>query len=249
MSKRAFRGWLAGGLILLLGGFYFWPAPTKPFEEIYEKVPEAERLSLQQFRTTHIPKRLVVEGLEWEYIAAGQGSETLLFLHGMTGAADIWWKQIEALRSEYRIITVSYPPASDLETLATGVRAILDKEQVARCTVIGTSLGGYLAQYLLTRFPERFARVVLSNTFPPNDEIASRTRFQGILLRLAPNWLVLKIFRDNFRNTIYPTSGQDALTLAFLSELTYGVSPKRIWWGAIGASFSHSSRLTLPCRF
>lgn len=215
--------WIVPLLIISgLGVFYLWPVPSAPFNELYTQVDPALVDLLRSFRQANPPQRLQVDGATWEYIAIGQGQETILFLHGMTGAYDIWWQQIDALKGQYRIISVTYPPVQSLEELETGVLAILETEGVREFNLIGTSLGGYFAQYLIAKHPERIQRAVLSNTFPPNDLIAEKNRTLGTILPYLPEWLVLKVFRDNFRGTIYPTSGHDELTLAFLNEIGYG---------------------------
>lgn len=216
--------WLLPLLAVVVGiaVLYLWPVPRVPFDRLYAKVDPAVVDALQTFRETHPPQTLQVDGANWEYIAVGQGQETILFLHGMTGAYDIWWQQIDALEEQYRIISVTYPPVQSLEELEAGVLAILEREGVQDFNVVGTSLGGYFAQYLMAKHPERIRRAVLSNTFPPNDLIAEKNRTLGTILPYLPEWLVLSVFRGNFQRTIYPTSGNDELTLAFLNEIGYG---------------------------
>lgn len=215
--------WIVPSFIIAgLGILYLWPVPRVPFDQLYAKVDPAIVNSLQTFRQANPPQQLQVEGATWEYIALGQGQETILFLHGMTGAYDIWWQQIDALQGRYRIISVTYPPVRSLEGLQTGVLAILDKEGVKNFNVVGTSLGGCFTQYLIAKHPEKVRRAVLSNTFPPNDLIAEKNRTLGTILPYLPEWLVLSVFRGNFQKIIYPTSGNDELTLAFLNEIGYG---------------------------
>lgn len=201
---------------------YLWPIPNVRFDQLYSKVDPAIVNSLQSFRQANPPQSFQAAGANWEYVVVGQGQETILFLHGMTGAYDIWWQQIEALKGRYRIISVTYPPVQSLAELEEGILAILEEEGVQEVNVIGTSLGGYFTQYLMARHPERVRRAVLSNTFPPNDLIAEKNRTLGALLPYLPEWLVLSVFRGNFQQTIYPTSGNDELTLAFLNEIGYG---------------------------
>lgn len=201
---------------------YLWPVPRVPFDELYASVDPVIANSLQSFRQANPPRQLQVDGATWEYIATGQGQETILFLHGMTGAYDIWWQQIDALKGQYRIISITYPSVRSLEELEAGVLAILKKEGARDFDVVGTSLGGYLAQYLITKHPGRVKHAVLSNTFPPNDLIAEKNRTLGTILPYLPEWLVLSTFRRNFQQIIYPTSGNDELTLAFLNEIGYG---------------------------
>ncbi|MBE2198571.1 MAG: alpha/beta hydrolase [Anaerolinea sp.] len=216
-------------LVLFCAGllaFYFWPVPNMPFDRLYEKVDPAVGQSLQSFRSAHPLRQLQVDGVTWEYIATAEGQETIVFLHGMTGAYDIWWQQISALEDQYRLISVTYPPVQSLGELDKGLLAILEKEGVQEFHVVGTSLGGYLAQYLLSQHPERIRRAILSNTFPPNDLLAAQNRVSGALLPVLPEWLTLAVFRGNFKQGIYPTSGNDELTLAFLNEIGYGRTSK-----------------------
>lgn len=215
--------WIVPLLILAgLSILYLWPVPRVPFDDLYAKIDPAIVNSLRSFRQANPPQQLQVDGATWEYMVIGQGQEIILFLHGMTGAYDIWWQQIDALKGQYRIISVTYPPVQSLEGLETGVLAILEKEGVRNFNVVGTSLGGYFTQYLIAKHPERVQRAVLSNTFPPNDLIAEKNRTLGTILPYLPEWLVLSVFRGNFQQTIYPTSGNDELTLAFLNEIGYG---------------------------
>lgn len=220
---RSILTWILPLLLIVgLSILYLWPVPRVAFEELYARVDPAVVSSFRSFRQANPPQRLQVDGATWEYIAIGQGQETILFLHGMAGTYDIWWQQIDALKGQYRIISVTYPPVRSLGELEKGVIAILEKEKVGGVSVVGTSLGGYLTQYLMAKHPERVQRAVLSSTFPPNDLIAEKNRTSGTILPYMPEWLVLSVFRGNFQQTIYPTSGNDELTLAFLNEIGYG---------------------------
>jgi hypothetical protein len=69
-----------------------------PFQQLYAKVPDEIKKSLQAFRKMHPHIRLELEGSSWNYIVVGNGDETILFLHGMAGALDIWWQVIARYR-------------------------------------------------------------------------------------------------------------------------------------------------------
>jgi len=91
-----------------------------------QNVPEAQVKAFLAFRNSFAVHRLEINGVKWEYIAAGSGQEAFLFLHGLSGAYDIWWQQIQALRGNFRVISVTYPAVDSLEGLSDGVLAILD---------------------------------------------------------------------------------------------------------------------------
>ena len=209
-------------LVMVIAGVYLYPVPRVPFDEVYAKTSKSESASLSAFRVNYPPKMLEVNNVEWEYLAMGEGEETILFLHGMTGAYDIWWHQLEALQVDYRVIAVTYPAVNTLAGLDAGVLSILEAEGVDKFNVVGTSLGGYFAQYLVANHPDRILRAVFSNTFPPNDLIAEKNKSIGVALPFLPEWLVIDVLRGSFASSVYPASGNDELTLAFLNEISYG---------------------------
>jgi len=209
-------------LILIVLAVYFWPAPHKSFDALFAPVDTETATSLRAFREEHRLEQLEVSGVTWNYVALGQGEKTILFLHGMTGAYDIWWQQIEAFQERYRIISVTYPAVDSLERLSQGIVAILDREEAEKVSVVGSSLGGYLTQYIVAARPQRVSRALFANTFPPNDRLAEENRTIGAALPFLPEWLVLNVLRGTFADTAYPASGFNELTLAYLREQSYG---------------------------
>lgn len=209
-------------VIAAVAGVYLYPVPNVPFDEVYAKADAAEVESLAAFRAANPPKIIDVNGTNWEYVSMGDGEQTILFLHGMTGAYDIWWHQLNALQADYRVIAVTYPAVDSLAEMESGVLSILDAEGVDKFNVVGTSLGGYFAQYLVAHHPSRILRAVFSNTFPPNDLIAEKNKTIGAALPFLPEWLVMDVLRGSFSSSVYSASGNDELTLAFLNEISYG---------------------------
>ena len=213
-------------LIFIVASVYLVPSPHKAFDELYADVDTETVASLTRFRQTHPVQTLVVNGVEWKYLVMGDRSPLnnppILFLHGMTGAHDIWWQQMEALQNEYRVISVTYPAVNSLGEMEQGVMAILDAEGVEHFYIVGSSLGGYFAQYLITQYPNIIWGAVFANTFPPNDIIAERNKTIGALLPYLPKWLVMNVLSGSMRESVYPASGNSELVLAFGLEQTYG---------------------------
>lgn len=140
----------------------------------------------------------------------------------MTGSYDIWWQQIEALKENYRVVSVTYPAVNSLAEMEAGVLAILEKEGVTKFNVVGTSLGGYFTQYLVSKHPDRITTAVFANTFPPNDIIKEKNGTLGAAIPYLPEWLVMDVLRGSFETSVYSASGDDEMTLAFLNEISYG---------------------------
>ncbi len=208
--------------VLIILVIYFFPFPQASFAELFRRVDEETVQSLETFRQEVPVKQLDVDGRSWKYVVVGDGPETILFLHGMTGAYDIWWQQINALSPDYRVIALTYPPAAGLEALAGGVIAILDAEQVDEANVVGSSLGGYLTQYLVANYPARVKQAVFANTFPPNDIIAEKNKVNGMLLPFLPEWVVMGILKKNTEESLYPAAGNSELVRAYMLEQANG---------------------------
>ncbi|MCF6278055.1 MAG: alpha/beta hydrolase [Anaerolineales bacterium] len=204
--------------VVAVVGVYLRPVPSRPFERIYAKVDAETAASLQNFRETYPVQQMDVNGATWEYLALGQGAETIVFLHGMTGAYDIWWNQMAALQGEYRVISVTYPALDSLEEMGAGLLAILSEEGVDKFNLVGSSLGGYFAQYLVKTYPERIERAVFANTFPPNDLIAEKNKGIGAALPYLPEWLIMDVLTDSVLDKVYPASGNSKIVLAYMRE-------------------------------
>ncbi|MCK4451818.1 MAG: hypothetical protein KAX26_14640 [Anaerolineae bacterium] len=78
-------------LVVVVLTLYLWPVPRVPFDELFTKVDAGTTVSLQAFHQNHPLQQVEVDSTTWEYVAFGQGEEAILFLHGTTGAYDIWW--------------------------------------------------------------------------------------------------------------------------------------------------------------
>ena len=214
--------WVLLSLVVILAAVYLWPVPHLSFDQTYAQTPAERVAGLQAFRAANPPSTLTVDGVAWEYLVVGDGPQAILFLHGMTGAYDIWWQQIEAFQEDYRVVSVTYPAVDSLAEMEKGVLAILEQAGVTQFNVVGSSLGGYFAQYLAARHPERVQKAVFANTFPPNDLIKEKNGTLGSLIPYLPEWLVMNVLHGSFGSSIYPTSGNDEMTLAFLNEISYG---------------------------
>ncbi len=221
------KGWiivltLSLGMVVL----YYFPISRPAFDQIYEKVDSTTRQSLDSFRNQYPTRQLELNGHVWNYVSLGQGTETILFLHGMTGAYDIWWQQLLDLKADTRVIAVTYPPVKSLPALAQGVLAILKTEAVSSVYVVGSSLGGYFSQYLVAKHPHLVKKAIFANTFPPNDMIAEKNKYLSMLLPHLPEWTVLLFLRKNTENQIYPASENSELVKAYMFEQSYGMMSK-----------------------
>lgn len=113
---------------------------------------------------------------------AGAG-EPVLFVHAFPLNRRMWAPQVEALSDRYRCLTVdlrgfgeSDAPAGpySLEQMANDLAALLDAQKIERVTLVGLSMGGYLAFAFWRRYAGRLRALVLADTRSGADTEATR---------------------------------------------------------------------------
>ena len=122
---------------------------------------------LRAFRTTHPLRLTTVAGVDWNYIASGEGQEALLILPGGAMVGEASFTRIPAFEESYRVIAPSYASVSTADALLDGLAGVLDAEGVRAAHVLGPSYGGLVAQCFVRRHPERVRTLILANTFVP----------------------------------------------------------------------------------
>jgi pimeloyl-ACP methyl ester carboxylesterase len=173
-------------------------------ERVLSDVPQSQREKILQFRQTHIPKSITVEGFTWEYIDCGAGEQTLVMVPGGLRHPGIGWKLLEQLEKEYRIIAPSYPTTGSIGALARGVLSILDHKQIDRFTIIGSSYGGIVLQAILQMAPQRVSHAIIANTgtISENPNVVRLLKRRLSLIRLLPGRLVIWIAKKGFKRML-----------------------------------------------
>jgi pimeloyl-ACP methyl ester carboxylesterase len=108
------------------------------------------------------------------YDIRGAGPAAILFNH--TSTSNLSWSErfLESLAEELTVVTpdhrgtgLSSPTLVEfsLADLAADGIAVLDAEGIEKAVVIGTSMGGAVAQEFALKFPDRLASLVLMGTF------------------------------------------------------------------------------------
>ena len=125
------------------------------------------------FRKRYPEHRIKAGGLTWGVIdsKAGKGEPVLILVPGTLGTADIFWNQIVALGKRIRIISLTLPNAKTITALADALAALMDKLELDRASLLGSSLGGYLVQHFAARHPERIDTLFVCNTLIDPDRL------------------------------------------------------------------------------
>ena len=138
---------------------------------------------------------LDVHGQPVNVIDRGEG-DAVVFLHAFPLQAAMWDYQLDALDGSHRCIAIDMPgfgespaPAApdeaSMQAWAGLVAGVLDQLGVDAATVVGASMGGYLAMALLRHHPERVRQLVLADSRARSDDpgVAQRRSAQQDRLR------------------------------------------------------------------
>lgn len=117
-----------------------------------------------RFAALFAEERVLVDGREWGVVTAGDDGPALVLLPGTLGRADIFWQQIEALSNRVRILALSYPADGGVVEWAADITALMDRAGMASATVLGSSLGGFVAQYFAAVSADRVDTLIGANT-------------------------------------------------------------------------------------
>jgi pimeloyl-ACP methyl ester carboxylesterase len=121
--------------------------------------------------TPNTDKFITVYGAKIHYIEAGTGAP-LILIHGLADDASIWDSVIPPLSARFRVIALDQIGfgRSDKPLLNYRVTTFVDfldgsmtELKIERASLIGSSLGGWIAAAYALAHPERIERLVLSD--------------------------------------------------------------------------------------
>lgn len=148
------------------------------------------------------------------YDVRGEGTAAILFNH--SGASSLGWSErfLETLAEEFTTVTPDYrgtgrsSPASTaftLADLAADGYAVLKAEHLDTAVVVGTSMGGAVAQEYALAFPEHVSALVLMGTMAGQKHLVPPEPSVLELLRLPEEISLLERWR-RLLPTIYSRS-------------------------------------------
>ena len=124
------------------------------------------------------------DGDEGNDKADGKNIPCIVLLHGYLESMLVWDDFVPLLYPYARVVTLDLPghgisevkgEVHTMEYLADTVLGMLDKLGIERCTLVGHSMGGYVALAFCERHPERLDGIVLLSSTPNADSDEKRT--------------------------------------------------------------------------
>ena len=112
-----------------------------------------------------------------------EGERCVVLLHGYLESMLVWEDFVPLLYKKVRVVTLDLPghgisqvvgERHSMEFLADTVRAMLDSLGIERCTLVGHSMGGYIGQMCIKKYPEIFTSLIHFNSNPFADSPLKR---------------------------------------------------------------------------
>jgi pimeloyl-ACP methyl ester carboxylesterase len=152
--------------------------------------------------------------------------KAVVLLHGFGEDASVWSGFVPFLQKSFLIFTPDYARLSDLTTMddyAEFVHTLLVTEGVERCTVIGHSMGGYIALAFAEKYPEMITGLGLfhSTAYQDSDERkALRTKNVEFLGKFGTEFFI-KNFTPNLYAEEFANSNPEVIKkhIAYSSNL------------------------------
>ena len=142
-----------------------------------------------------------VNGADVHYTDTGAPADrpdapVVVFGHGLLFSGWMFTHQVEALKDDYRCVTIDWrsqghSPAArdghDMDTLTLDLVALLDELGLGAVHYVGLSMGGYVGMRFAARYPDRVLSLVLLDTDagPEDPDVAPRYRKLANVYRLV----------------------------------------------------------------
>jgi pimeloyl-ACP methyl ester carboxylesterase len=141
----------------------------KQYAAVLLVLVSAVAVAAQPPQQTPALKEVLVFGQSMRYLEAGTGP-TIILLHGLGGSTDNWMYTIGPLAQQFRVIVpdqvgfgrsarpvINYRIRTYVDFLEQFYKAL----NIERATLVGNSMGGWIAAAFTVSFPEKVERLVL----------------------------------------------------------------------------------------
>jgi pimeloyl-ACP methyl ester carboxylesterase len=126
-------------------------------------------------------------------IDLGEGPETLVFVHGLSGSWPNWLENLPHFARSHRVVAMDLPgfghsemPEEQISIPGYGrmLDELMDQLGVDSATIVGNSMGGFIGAELAIQFPHRVERLVLVSSAGLTVERLRNDRALAVLRRL-----------------------------------------------------------------
>jgi 2-hydroxy-6-oxonona-2,4-dienedioate hydrolase len=162
-------------------------------------------LCLATLTNAQTSKEVLVFGQKIQYVEAGSGP-TVILLHGLGGSSVVWNFNIGPLAEKYHVVVPDQIGfgKSDKPLVNYRIRTYVDfldqfckQLKIERATLVGNSMGGWIAAIFTAAFPDRVDKLVLVDAagYAPPKDVDTRAFFSlNPTTRAGTKILLSKVF-------------------------------------------------------
>ena len=142
---------------------------------------------------------------------------TIVFGHGLLFSGWMFRRQIDALRDDYRCVTIDWrgqgqsPHARagyDMDTLTDDAVGLIDRLGTAPVHWVGLSMGGFVGMRIAARRPASIRSLVLLNTSADREPL--RSAVQDLLLAQLYRWAGIALVQRQVENILFGAAFRNA---------------------------------------
>ncbi|WP_324522768.1 alpha/beta hydrolase [Flavobacterium sp.] len=130
-------------------------------------------LLMMEKSNSNFNSTIEVNNIKLSYNDVGIGKIPIVFLHGFPFNKSMWDNQLKTFEETHRFISVDFrsfgqstndDSALSMDLLGDDLIGFLNALNLRRVIICGLSMGGFVALNAITRYPERFAALILCDT-------------------------------------------------------------------------------------
>ncbi len=155
----------------------------------------------------------------------------MVFAHGLLWSTRLYAKQVAYFEDNYRCIAFDFrgqgqseitKSGYDMDTLTEDTIALLDALSIDKCHFVGLSMGGFIAQRIGIRHPERLLSLMLLETSADPEDPKTAPRYRKLVS--AIRWLGMKrvskkVLPIMFGNTFLTDKSRRAECKSWLAQI------------------------------
>lgn len=146
----------------------------------------------------------------------GKGNEIVL-LHGFLENKKMWTEYVDFFSEKYRVIAIdllghgesdSLGYIHEMEENANAVNEVLEHLKVEKATIIGHSMGGYVALAFAELYPKKIQKLVLQNSTSKEDSAEKKLNRTRAIKAVKQNYItfvslaIANLFSENNRERL-----------------------------------------------
>ncbi len=121
--------------------------------------------------------RIIFKNATIEYKDQGTG-KVLVLVHGYMESLNVWDDIQNILAKDFRVVTIDLPGYGNsdiiseihsMELMADTIDAVVSKLNIEKFSLIGHSMGGYIALHYLEKYPQKLEKYCLFHSTPFED--------------------------------------------------------------------------------